>query len=84
MFTGFDPAPFPLIRMIRGKVAAFNAHLRAIADRHDCLLVDLWSMRVLRDPRMWAPTGCTSPGGAPAGGAAGLRGARRAGGRGLA
>jgi len=29
-------------------------HLRAIADRHQCLLVDLWSMRVLRDPHAWS------------------------------
>jgi lysophospholipase L1-like esterase len=53
LFTGFDPGGFPLIRMIRGKVAAYNAQLRLIARRHDCLHVDLWSMRVLADPREW-------------------------------
>jgi lysophospholipase L1-like esterase len=53
MFTGFDPR-FPVLRLIRGKVAAFNMHLRAIADRHQCYVVDLWSMNVLRDPRAWA------------------------------
>ena len=53
MFTGFDPR-FPVLRLIRGKVAAFNMHLRAIADRHHCQLVDLWSMPVLRDPRAWS------------------------------
>ncbi len=53
VFTGFDPRAFPLIRLIRGKVAAYNMHLRAIADRHDCRLVDLWSMRILGDPREW-------------------------------
>jgi len=53
VFTGFNPGTFPLIRLIRGKVAAYNAHLRIIAARHDCLLVDLWAMRVLRDPAMW-------------------------------
>ncbi len=53
MFTGFDPR-FPVLRLIRGKVAAFNMHLRAIADRHQCHLVDLWSMTVLRDPRAWS------------------------------
>jgi lysophospholipase L1-like esterase len=53
MFTGFDPR-FPVLRLIRGKVAAFNMHLRAIADRHNCLVVDLWSMDVLRDPRAWS------------------------------
>jgi lysophospholipase L1-like esterase len=55
VFTGFDPRAFPLVRLIRGKVAAYNMHLRAIADRHDCYLVDLWSMRVLDDPREWSP-----------------------------
>lgn len=53
MFTGFDPR-FPVLRLIRGKVAAFNMHLRAIADRHGCLVVDLWAMDVLRDPRAWS------------------------------
>jgi lysophospholipase L1-like esterase len=53
LFTGFDPGTFPVIRIIRGKAAAFNAHLRVIARRHDCLLVDLWSMSILSDPRMW-------------------------------
>ncbi len=54
VFTGFDPRTFPLVRLIRGKVAAYNMHLRAVADRHDCYLVDLWSMRVLDDPREWS------------------------------
>ncbi|MBO0776473.1 MAG: SGNH/GDSL hydrolase family protein, partial [Actinobacteria bacterium] len=53
MFTGFDPR-FPVLRLIRGKVAAFNMDLRAIADRHGCLVVDLWSMTVLCDPRAWS------------------------------
>jgi lysophospholipase L1-like esterase len=55
LFTGFDPGLFPLLRLVRGKVAAFNAHLRVIARRHDCLLVDLWTMRVLGHPVMWSP-----------------------------
>ncbi len=53
LFTGFDPGGFPLFRLIRGKSAAFNAHLREIARRHGCLSVDLWSMRVLHDRREW-------------------------------
>jgi lysophospholipase L1-like esterase len=53
LFTGFDPGGFPLIRLIRGKTAAYNAQLREIAGRYDCLHVDLWSMRVLADPREW-------------------------------
>lgn len=53
VFTGFDPK-FPVLRLIRGRVAVYNAHLRAIAARHGCQLVDLWEMSVLRDPRTWS------------------------------
>jgi lysophospholipase L1-like esterase len=53
IFTGFDPR-FPVLRLIRGRVAAYNMHLRAIADRHGCEVVDLWPMAVLRDPRAWS------------------------------
>src|SRR5258708_3540916 len=55
VFTGFDPRTFPLIRLLRGKAAAYNMHLRAIADHRGCLLVDLWSMRALADPRAGSP-----------------------------
>jgi lysophospholipase L1-like esterase len=55
MFTGFDPGAFPLLRLIRGKVAAYNARLRVIARLHDCVHVDLWTMSVLGDPRAWSP-----------------------------
>jgi hypothetical protein len=54
LFTGFDPGGFPVLRMVRGKIAAYNAQVRLIARRHDCLHVDLWSMRVLADPREWS------------------------------
>ena len=53
IFTGFDPR-FPVLRLIRGKVAVYNAHLRAIAAQHGSDLVDLWAMAVLRDPRAWS------------------------------
>ena len=51
--TGFPP-PFPLLRRVRGRVALYNLHLRAIADRQGCLVVDLWAMPPLRDPRSWS------------------------------
>jgi lysophospholipase L1-like esterase len=54
IFTGFDPQAFPVIRLLRGRIAAYNMHLRAIADERGCDLVDLWSMRVLCDPRAWS------------------------------
>lgn len=52
--TGFDPRHTPVLRHVRGKVGTYNSHLRAIADAHDCPVVDLWSMRVLQDPRAWS------------------------------
>jgi len=55
MFTGFDPATVPVIRLLRGRIAAYNMHLRAIADSRGCYLVDLWSMRYLRSPSAWSP-----------------------------
>ena len=54
LFTGFDPRTFPILRWIRGRVAIYNMHLRAIADRHGCAIVDLWSMPVLCDRRAWS------------------------------
>jgi lysophospholipase L1-like esterase len=55
MFTGFDPIGFPVLRLLRGRIAAYNMHLRAIADARGCYLVDLWSMRFLREPAAWSP-----------------------------
>lgn len=54
VFTGPDPRKQPVVRRVRGKVAIYNAHLRAIADRHGARLVDLWAMRVLVDLRAWS------------------------------
>jgi lysophospholipase L1-like esterase len=53
IFTGFDPKAFPVIRLIRGRAAVFSMHIREIAARYDCLLADLWQMRVLADRRLW-------------------------------
>jgi len=55
MFTGFDPVNFPVLRLLRGRIAAYDMHLRAIADTRGCYLVDLWSMRFLREPGAWSP-----------------------------
>lgn len=54
-FTGFDPRAFPVLRLIRGKAAVLSMHVRAIADRYDCLLADVWPMRILTDRRVWNP-----------------------------
>ena len=54
VFTGPDPRKQPVVRHVRGKVAIYNANLRAIADRHGCRLVDLWAMGPLADVRAWS------------------------------
>jgi lysophospholipase L1-like esterase len=55
VITGFDPLAFPLIALLRGKVATYNMHLRAIADARGCDLLDLWGMRSLARPAAWSP-----------------------------
>ncbi|CAL99838.1 lysophospholipase L1-like esterase [Saccharopolyspora erythraea NRRL 2338] len=52
--TGFDTRDTPVLRHVRGKVGTYNSHLRAIADKYDCGVIDLWSMQVLQDPRAWS------------------------------
>lgn len=54
IFTGPDTKSMSVINMLRGKVAIYNAHLRAIADRHDTKIVDLWSMDALHHIRAWS------------------------------
>jgi lysophospholipase L1-like esterase len=55
LFTGPDVGTTPVLGMVRGKTAVYNEHLHAIALKHGALVTDLWALRVLRDPRMWAP-----------------------------
>ncbi|WP_391858406.1 SGNH/GDSL hydrolase family protein [Streptomyces silvisoli] len=52
--TGFDTRGVPVLRHLRGKIATYNAHLRAIADRHGCPVLDLWSLRSVQDRRAWS------------------------------
>jgi lysophospholipase L1-like esterase len=54
LFTGVDPRDAPLIRRSRGLVATYYLHIRSIADRWGCHLVDMWSMQALRDWRAWS------------------------------
>ncbi|MDH6236960.1 SGNH/GDSL hydrolase family protein [Cryobacterium sp. CG_9.6] len=55
LFTGADVGFSPVFRGIRGKVAIYNENLRAVAARYDCIVADLWSLREIQDPRLWAP-----------------------------
>lgn len=54
VFTGVDTNFQPVFRSIRGKVAIYNENVRKIAGRHDCVVVDQWSLEELQDPRYWA------------------------------
>lgn len=55
VFTGFDVGSTPVLRLARGKIAIYNEHLRVIATRNDCELVDLWALHALRDRRSFSP-----------------------------
>jgi lysophospholipase L1-like esterase len=52
--TGFDTRGVPVLGLLRGKIAMYNAHIRAVADRYDCPVLDLWSLRAIRDRRAWS------------------------------
>lgn len=54
LFAGPDPKAMPMVRRVRAKVAIYNEHLHAIADRHGARIVDLWAMHVLGDARAWS------------------------------
>ncbi|WP_216210175.1 SGNH/GDSL hydrolase family protein [Amycolatopsis aidingensis] len=54
IFTGPDTKQMSVMSILRGKVAIYNAHLWAIADRHGARVVDLWAMDPLHDLRAWS------------------------------
>lgn len=54
VFTGPDPRKQPVVRRVRAKVAIYNGHLHAIAERHGAMIVDLWAMAPLVDVRAWS------------------------------
>lgn len=54
IFTGVDTRNVPVLRRLRGRIATYNMHLRAIADRYDCLILDQWSLAFLQDRRAWS------------------------------
>ncbi|MEP6481942.1 MAG: SGNH/GDSL hydrolase family protein [Rhodoglobus sp.] len=55
MFNGPDIGMTPVLGRVRGKVAIYNENLRAIAQRHDAIVADMWALREVSDTRMWAP-----------------------------
>jgi lysophospholipase L1-like esterase len=55
LFAGFDPSPrLPLGRLLAARADAYNGLIRAAAVRHGAVLVDLWRLPALADPRAWS------------------------------
>jgi lysophospholipase L1-like esterase len=54
IFNGPDTKQLSVMHVLRGKVAIYNAHLWAIADRHGARVVDMWAMESLHDRRAWS------------------------------
>ena len=55
MFNGPDIGRTPVLSRVRGKVAIYNENLRTLAEKYDAVVADMWALRELSDPRMWAP-----------------------------
>ncbi|MEU6406704.1 SGNH/GDSL hydrolase family protein [Streptomyces sp. NPDC046985] len=51
--TGFDTRGVPVLKHLRGKIATYNGHVRAVADRYGCAVLDLWSLKTIQDRRAW-------------------------------
>lgn len=53
VFTGVDTGFSPVFRRFRGKAAIYNENVRAIAERHDCIVADQWALKEIQDPRFF-------------------------------
>jgi lysophospholipase L1-like esterase len=51
VFTGFNTSATPVVDLVGRRLATMNDHIREIAHRRGALLVDLWAMDTLTDPR---------------------------------
>lgn len=52
--TCFDPQYAPFLGLLRGRAAVYNANMWSIARTHRAFTLDLWGMRELHSPAMWA------------------------------
>jgi lysophospholipase L1-like esterase len=53
VFTGIDTDFTPVFRGIRGRVAIYNENIRAVAERHDCIVADQWALKQVQDARFF-------------------------------
>lgn len=54
LFNVTDIRDTPVLGRIRGRVAIFNENIRTVAARHGALVPDMWSLKELARPEMWA------------------------------
>jgi len=52
--TAYDPGFSRYLRMLRGRAAVFTANVHAIAAKHGCRVLDLWTIPGLADRGMWS------------------------------
>ncbi|MET1154075.1 GDSL-type esterase/lipase family protein [Arthrobacter sp.] len=55
LFTAPDVGDTPLFGSVRARAAIYNENLRTVAARHDAVVADMWALRQLKAPQMWAP-----------------------------
>jgi lysophospholipase L1-like esterase len=53
VFTGIDTGFNPSFRGLRGKIAIYNENIRAIAERYDCIVADMWALKEVQDIRFF-------------------------------
>lgn len=52
-FTGIDTSFSTVFRGFRGKIAIYNENIRAIAEKYDCIVADMWSLKEVQDMRFF-------------------------------
>ena len=53
VFTGIDTAFSPVFRGFRSKIAIYNENIRAVAEKYDCIVADMWALKQIQDPRFF-------------------------------
>lgn len=54
LVTAPDISRMPVVRAITHRMAVYTANVWGIAQRNDAFVADIWSLRALRDPALWA------------------------------
>lgn len=54
MVTSPNVSHSPIVGRINPRMAEYSANIWGVATRNECYVLDLWNLRALRDPRLWA------------------------------